>query len=352
MKLLRLELTNFRGFERLEMDLHERLTVLVGGNGSGKSSVFEATRLLLVGAFNRFVGPGFVPGGEGAQVADIREESHLARLSLTGRAENKDWAYSEVRTRPPLSSPPVSFRFEVDHGFSDYVRSEWLAVGYSTRRALLDEGIGESVKSRELLDSWSAFGDALTTRGSLDSFVAWFRAREDLENEVRLRQNAGFRDPQLEAVRKALASAIGGDGHLFAQRQPREALMLHKDGKKLTLNQLSDGERCLIATVGDLARRLAMVAREGQDPLEVEAFVMIDEIELHLHPKWQREVVAALLRAFPRCQFLLSTHSLQVLGSVPKESLFVLDAFRLYPATSPTEGRRATAVLADLMGLP
>ncbi len=89
--------------------------------------------------------------------------------------------------------------------------------------------------------------------------------------------------------------------------------------------KLSDGEKCLLAIIGDLARRLAIANPFLNNRLHGKGIVMIDEVDLHLHPSWQRIVVPLLETTFPNCQFILTTHSAQVLSHVRKpESIFLL----------------------------
>jgi predicted ATP-binding protein involved in virulence len=127
-----------------------------------------------------------------------------------------------------------------------------------------------------------------------------------------------------------------------------------KEGRSLTVNQLSDGEKCLMALVGDLARRFAIANPSRENPLEGEGVVLIDEIDLHLHPKWQRMMVPKLLEVFPNSQFLISTHSPHVITHVKPENLFLLQLregqlFCSRPAES--YGKTVERVLEDLMGI-
>ena len=100
-------------------------------------------------------------------------------------------------------------------------------------------------------------------------------------------------------------------------------MIVDKDGEELIVDQLSDGEKCLLATVGDLARRLAIASPDSASPLQERGVVLIDEVDLHLHPRWQRRVVPALQRTFPNCQFIVTTHSPQVLSHVKEEAVLL-----------------------------
>ena len=92
-------------------------------------------------------------------------------------------------------------------------------------------------------------------------------------------------------------------------------MLVDKHGVSLDLSQLSDGERSFLAMICDLGRRLAMANPDRQvlsDPLHGAGVVLIDELELHLHPKWQREVRQKLRKTFPNIQFIATTHSMRV----------------------------------------
>lgn len=100
--------------------------------------------------------------------------------------------------------------------------------------------------------------------------------------------------------------------------------MITKNNQEFSLTQLSDGEKLMIAMVGDIARRLAIANPGLDDPLQGEGVVMIDEIELHLHPKWQRMIIPRLTKTFPNLQFIVTTHSPQVIGEVKDGKVFLL----------------------------
>ena len=101
-------------------------------------------------------------------------------------------------------------------------------------------------------------------------------------------------------------------------------MTVNKDGIELNIKQLSDGEKCLLALVGDLARRLAIANPAMANKLDGDGVVLIDEVDLHLHPRWQRMVIEQLTKTFKHCQFILSTHSPQVLGHLEPENIWVL----------------------------
>ena len=96
----------------------------------------------------------------------------------------------------------------------------------------------------------------------------------------------------------------------------------------LDVLQLSDGEKCTLALFGDIARRLAIANPSLDDPLQGDGVVLIDELELHMHTSWQRKVISMLKKTFPNIQFIITTHSPQILGEVDHDLMFML-----YPGT-------------------
>ena len=123
----------------------------------------------------------------------------------------------------------------------------------------------------------------------------------------------------------------------------------------MIVNQLSDGEKCTLAMVGDLARRMAIANPRADDPLEGEAVVLIDEIDLHLHPGWQRHIAAKLQDTFRNSQFLLSTHSPQILSHLDRRCIWILERNGSnVSAKRPQDayGQTASRILEDIMEVP
>ncbi|MDE0447843.1 MAG: AAA family ATPase [Spirochaetaceae bacterium] len=203
-------------------------------------------------------------------------------------------------------------------------------------------------------DRLSAYDQALSGKWrSFRVFFEWFRDREDLENERRL-ESADFRDRELQAVRIAVEQFIPGFSGLRIRRSPLR-MVVDKCGQELRVDQLSDGEKCTLAMVGDLARRMAIANPTLQDSLVGKGVVLIDEVDLHLHPGWQRHVVSALEETFPNCQFLVSTHSPQIISHVAPERIWILDRTKSGVSASRPDasfGQMAGRILEDVMDVP
>ena len=148
----------------------------------------------------------------------------------------------------------------------------------------------------------------------------WFRTQEKLSaaNEPR-------RLKVLDALRAVVTELVPEFSNLRIQELPRLGFVVDKRGQPFYLHQLSDGERGLLALVFDLTRRLAIANPDSDNPItDGVALVLIDEIELHLHPKWQRDVIKRLPEIFKNCQFVITTHSPQVIGEVQAQCVRIL----------------------------
>ena len=380
MKIANLNLKNFRDARTLSLELDPKLNVFVGVNGSGKSTVLDAIAIMLswtVSRINR-------SGGSGRPIveSDITNGKSISSIQLSCEAEDKmiEWRLFKVRKG--------YFSFEGKEGktnlqeLNDYTKGIQSKISetmekvnlplfdyYPVNRAVLD--IPLRIRGKHRFNLLTAYDGALTSGADFRTFFEWFREREDLENEMRFRSNhpiitlddVSFKpikldeyiypDPQLKAVRMALTEFLPEFSNLAIRRNPLRMEVV-KNGKLLTVNQLSDGEKSIIALIGDLARRLAIANPVSENPLNGSGIVLIDEIDLHLHPKWQRMIVPKLLEVFPNCQFIISTHSPHVITHVQPESLFLLkqtDSGIVADKPSESYGKNVDSVLEDLMGL-
>lgn len=351
MKLDHLRITGFRGFDSAELSFERDTTVLVGINGSGKTALLDATALLLT-ALQRGVktGPGAsVP----LQETDIRQGSNSARIEMTATilGTQRTWSLADTRSGLPnrLRNDLQGLRpaiESVQQGIEAGHPALPLGVYYPTNRAVVD--IPERIRERHEFGPLAAYDGALASgKSNFRLFFEWFREQEDYENERRLADN-GYRDLQLEAVRAAIGALLPEVSNLRVQRRPQR-LVVDKGGATIEVGLLSDGEKCLLAMVADLARRMSLAAPTNPSPLGTDAVVLIDEIDLHLHPSWQRSVIPALRRTFQNAQFVLTTHSPQVVSEVPDRSLRVLRNWQIDPAPLPTAGRDTNRILQALM---
>jgi predicted ATP-binding protein involved in virulence len=355
----RLKLENFRGLTRLDLAFAKSpLTVLVGTNGVGKTTVLEAVALMLRPIGGHFLGPS--DASATPRLEDLRNGTIDMKLELTATILGDiTWGLQVQRRGSTLTSPAwsnkelLSSLEDLDSRLGNRPESEIpIAVYYPTDRAVLD--IPLRIRKRHAFHQFEAWEGALDEGDTrFRMFFEWFRDREDIENEQRARGMID-QDPQLSAVREAVTALLPGYHDLKVQRLGLRMTLKKPDGVEVSVDQLSDGEKGLLALGGDLARRLS-IAGAASSAKDVHGVALIDEIELHLHPKWQREVIPALLRAFPGCQFIVTTHSPQVLSDVRPEQILVLhrDAagVRVERALA-TNGKDSNALLQEVFGDP
>lgn len=325
MKASKIELHDFRQFAGLEIPFASRLNVFVGINGSGKTSVLDATAKMLSWCIRRLVAPA--GGGSGAPLdeRDIRNGAAGASISLEAQWGNQPvfWTLSKTRKGGPSGESKSNLK-DLTEFARDLLSSErpWklpVLAGYTVNRAVLDVPL--RIKTHHEFEFHEAYEHAFDGTPNFRTFFEWFRENEDLENERKVHAMEHGLDPgpaisALTAVTGALEAFLPGFRHWRIRRSPLR-MEVRKGPDVLDIRQLSDGEKNLMALVGDLARRMAMLycGRDG-NALAGQGVVLIDEIELHLHPAWQRSVLPRLLATFPNLQFIVTTHSPLVLAQL------------------------------------
>jgi hypothetical protein len=220
---------------------------------------------------------------------------------------------------------------------------------------------------------FDALSGALQPDARFKAAFEWFTAMEDVERREReARRSFEYRLPALEVVRGAISRMIDDCSNPRTVIRPLRFLIdrCAPDGtvRSLRVTQLSDGYRVVLGLVMDLARRMAQAnselvpgGNEIVNPLDLPAVVLIDEVDLHLHPRWQQRIVGDLMRTFPGAQFIVTTHSPQVLSSVPASSIRVLQSttdpesgsqvFRADVIEEQTQGVASNDVLSRIMGV-
>ncbi|NET60897.1 MAG: AAA family ATPase [Symploca sp. SIO2E6] len=362
--ITQLKIEAFRGIDDLTLEFKESgANVLIGVNGVGKSSILDCLALMLTWFVNRI---RYAPDTDHiGSDSLLQQQPHSAQGDYF---EYRDVQNERTEVRCEIFAVVDEQKMQWTLKGSkqgDYLRHESsvqldgvnslmlkLANLRSKEKGIL-ESITDNLRQRllqkeqlidipiiiyypvnrgvsniclELLDNQFEqlyiYEDSLTKSIQFQDFFRWFRTMEELENEQR-RDDADYRDHKLEAVRKAIAQFLPGFDNLRVRRSPLR-MTVTKAGEELIIDQLSDGEKCLLAMVGDIARRLAIANPSLENPLCGSGVVLIDEIELHLHSSWQRSIISSLTDTFPYCQFIISTHSPQAVSHLTSERVYLL----------------------------
>ncbi|MCD4817787.1 MAG: AAA family ATPase [Candidatus Cloacimonetes bacterium] len=179
--------------------------------------------------------------------------------------------------------------------------------------------------------------------------------RKNTQNENLRFKEAPYRQVRnLMFVTKTIEKFIPEYSNIRIKRVPRPHMLLEKKGKTISLDQLSDGEKNMIAMIGDISRRLSMANPTMKNPLNGNGIILIDEIDLHLHPSWQRKVIPSLNNTFPNCQFIITTHSPQILSHSKAKNIFILKQEKNNLSVikvTESYGKNSDRLLEDILGV-
>ncbi len=319
--LAQLELKNIRCFSSMKLALRTPesegagWTLLVGQNGVGKSTVLQS---IVLAALDTRPVTSLVPDAWTLVRSDETQELD-AEIRLTTSAGN-------------TASRRISGRRNV------YVEGDTselglpLLLGFSARRRIAHPG---ELPSSSNLEIERVRGLFVTDHPLLtqDAFLAFHdkassRAFARVVRDVTTHSLRGDTDarlfPLVDALELRGAGGVNESRQLMEQR--RFVLRYGEDYKvKVGIEELSDGYQAMLAIVLEILTQAALESSEVPDPTTLEAVILIDEIEAHLHPRWQRSVVPLLREIFPQCQFIVTTHSPLVVGSANEGEVVVLD---------------------------
>lgn len=318
MKLHRIELNHYRSFSNTILDLGGDNVVIFGENGVGKSSVLHAINLLFIRILYSIIQEKTKPTIS-LQTNDIKNGDGECKITADFELEKECYSFTRSvkkdghseYNRKELESVVRDFRSRfLEDDSSDMP----IFVNYGIHRLVLD--IPLRIRQKHIFDKRSALSKAIDNKIDFRTFFEWYRYQEDLENEIIVeKKDFGYQDRALKAVRESVQAMLDYAGDLHIERHPL-SMVIKKDGERIAVNQLSDGEKCTLALFGDLSRRLALANPSLKNPNHGKGIVLIDEVELHMHPRWQRRIIPVLKRTFPNIQFIITTHSPQVLGEV------------------------------------
>lgn len=345
-------LRGFRCFEDATVHLEPDLTVLFAENGGGKTSLLTAIAM------------GLAPLIRGApKEAMLNAERDIRKVAARAGREpvaacGLEWEADlggEAPTRwtssiTPRQARPTHEHLHVGQRVDALLKQgeRWpLFAWYGVDRL----GRGRRAKgARPNKDRWDGYAGCLDPRLSDGALLDWVHTEALADFQ---RHRIGEPERGLErAVFAAMECALPGAARVWFDPVEDSPMVQVGGAPFVPWSELSDGYHSYLALVGDIARRAATLNEmDGTEAsLRVEGIVLIDEVDLHLHPRWQRVALDGLQRAFPKLQFIVSTHSPQVLSSARNRQVRRLTHGTIDPRPVLVEGRDSNAILRDLMG--
>lgn len=333
MKIKRICIENFKSFHHAEIDFNGRNTIVFGVNGTGKSTLLSAVNYLARTWINR------INSNQSREMEKFTDEDIFIgenELKIRGlfSLDENEYTLSRSYHLPLINdrSKQTTYNKKEYDVFSKMFSEKYLSensenmpvyVFYGTNRSVLNIP-NKPEDSR--YDMLSALDRAIDSTVDFRKFFEWFRDCEAKEtNMIRNRIAHGLTvssDKMLDKVRFAIESVIENVSDLKVQYEPVR-MTVKKEDKEIRVDMLSDGEKCTLALFGDLARRMCLANPKAEDPFSGQGIVLIDEIELHMHPTWQRKVMKKLTGLFPNVQFIVTTHSPQILGEADDNYLIL-----------------------------
>jgi predicted ATP-binding protein involved in virulence len=377
MHLTTLHLQNFRPFNDLTIEFNQNLNlnVLIGINGAGKSAILDAIAIALSPFLSRLSKRGLFQSEIqfGFKETDIKlgNENAKIRISVNG-ISNCEW-----EIKKSLLQQTVKNDFSSLNDFVKLYQNELLnnnlfnlpiIAYYPIERMVFDNSSKNTLKKKkyEYLQ-YLAYQNSLSPSiNKFNEFIGWFAEEEGYEDKVLLEKDNSYRNPKLQTIRSAIElflSLFETFGSSFSNIRIKKernengikyysgivsSLVISKNGEDFELEQLSSGEKMIIMLVVDIAKKLTIANPSRDNPLEGDGIVLIDEIDLHLHPQWQRDIVPALCKTFPKCQFIITTHSPQVLSKIRKENIFIIEDNKIVKNTPFTYGKDSNSILFDI----
>ena len=368
-----LKLHNYRMFEDLELNLDPKFTLIIGKNGAGKSSVLEAAALSASTLFYKLDGvnkPGFKKTDPhqkyfslGSNV-DVQSQ-YPVHVGASGFVDSKNISWTRslnsstgsitIIDAKEMSSISEAYQNRLQNGDPDLILPiiSYYGTGrlWDFHREKRDDAFKHNTRT-------SGYIDCLDGTANIKLMMNWFKK---MTIEKYQRQELHLEEPsELKTVYQAMSECLTYfTGYVDVKIQynlnTNDLDVYYNDGDfriKMPLSIMSDGYKEIISIVADIAYRMAVLNPQLSDRIltETDGIVMIDEIDLHLHPAWQQKIINALISIFPKVQFLFTTHAAAVIGSIDSNHIRILESGNIKLAGSQTYGKDANSILCEIMG--
>ena len=370
MQIEKLRLKNFRCYDELEIDFEPRLTVIVGENGKGKTAIFDGIAIALEPYLRCFEVAGRHISPKDVRRAPVYKEDgknihHMASqypvyVELMGKVHGQEITCSKTVASATMAEEVQDTLLERSRKLCEALAQDPSTIlpafaYYGTARMWVDSNL-MSEASHDLKERRVGYQECLEPSSSYNTFGRWFKSLSQA-TAAQLLETSQAKLIQ-EAVQRAIDACLESTGfhNLYYNTELGCFVINHPDAGEMVVDDLSDGFRSVISMVADLAYRMVRLNPQlGANAItDTPGVVLIDEIDMHLHPLWQQTVLLDMQHAFPRVQFIVTTHSPQVLSSVPAESVRVLvwgRSFEGVRRVSFAMGASSSQILQDIQNV-
>ncbi|MDH5397060.1 MAG: AAA family ATPase [Cyclobacteriaceae bacterium] len=337
MRIDQLHLENFRGYESVDFTFDKHFNLIIGANGSGKTALLEALTISMGSFFlgirntdSRHIHPhdvhyqGYESSVEHRFPTIVKADGVVQDKSITWQRELTGFK-SKTLFRSALGIKEIAI--EIDKKIRNGDTSIILpALAYYATGRLFIEAANTKFQNTTNGEKgrFRSYKNCLQAKSTFKHFAQWYKTKELAEIQKKQKSQA------LAVIKKAIIDNIPGCQNIFYEFDPDmvSGLIIEMgNNRTLPFEYLSDGTRNYLALIADLAFKCVTLnpQLEGEALLETPGVVLIDELDLHLHPEWQRKIIKSLQKTFPKIQFFATTHSPFLIQEVQRNQLIKLD---------------------------
>jgi predicted ATP-binding protein involved in virulence len=369
MHIQKVIIKNFRCFEHLEVNLDPDINIFVGNNGSGKSALLDGIAAAMY-PYVRLIQERVNKEYKRKEESPVLQRDLPAKQEGSKRKTQTDFNVSAtgfplwtiIYKKPPNNNDneritvDIEYYYLMEAEFRELYSAIENQCDYKSNRHLTNIGDLENIPNKSF-DRFDALNNAFDATANFTDLATWFFVRDFQElREGKNRKDINFELPDLKQVRNAISTIIAPNARVYFSGATSAKLMVEwtmETGEKreLLLSQLSAGYRNMLALVMDFARRLAQANPDMENPLAAEAILMIDELDLHLHPTWQQKIIPDLKKVFPNTQIIATTHSPEVVTTVKQNQVKILEDYQIKECLSPTRGMKSSDIVRYVLGL-
>ena len=377
MKLEKIRITNYRCFKDADIEFDDHATLIVGKNGAGKTAILDA---VAVAVSTFLLG---IDGGVSRSISkdDARYEfhdldgtvdpQHLFPVSIESigdcldncdvkwmRSLNSESGNTTVKEARELTNISKDAQKRIMTGDKSLILP--LISYYGTGRLYVQKKEKKNIKSLTEFKRQVGYVDCMAAESNEKLMLNWFQIQTLKSLQEQQRTGKVEKSLLLKTVESAICKCFerisGSKNADIVFDLDTHRLVLNFEGtdgslQKFAMDEMSDGYKNTLSMIGDIAYRMAVLNPMLGDKVleETTGVVVIDEIDLHLHPQWQQTIISDLNTIFPKIQFIVSSHAPAVINSVAKEQIRILDNGEIYMPAAQTYGRDANSILREVM---